>query len=63
MTVGGAVAAVAVVGGAAAVEPSAGGREEQRTRGQKALPPRVFTILKLKNGKKGERAAETGNGM
>ena len=59
-TVGGVAAAV---GGAAAAEPSVEGREERPTRGRKALPPRVFTILKLKKGKKGEGVAETGNGM
>ena len=61
--VGGA-AATAAVGGAAAGEPPAGGGGGERcTRGRKALPPRVFTILKPEKGKKGEGAAETENGM
>ena len=38
--------------------------EERRTRGRKALPMRVFTILKHEKEKKGGGgAAETGNGM
>ena len=54
-----------VVGGAAATVPPAGGGRggEWRTQGRKALPPRVFTILKPEKGKKGEGAKETGNGM
>ena len=54
---------MAAVGGAA-LEPLAGGGEERLTRGRKALPPRVFTIQKPENEKKGGGgAAETGNGM
>ena len=61
--VGGAAAGTAAVG-VAALEPHAGGGEERRTRGRKALPPRVFTILKLEKEKKGGGGvAETGNGM
>ena len=41
------------VGGAAALEPPAGGGEERLTWGRKALPPRVFTILKPEKEKKG----------
>ena len=63
----GAAAVRAAVGaaaaGAATLEPPAGGGEERRTRGRKALPPWVFTILKPEKEKKGEGAAETGNGM
>ena len=67
---GEAAVGTAVVGGAAAVaaatamlEPPVGGGEERRTRGRKALPPWVFTILKPEKEKKWEGAAETGNGM
>ena len=45
--VGGAAAA-----GPAAMEPLAGGGEELRTQGWKALPPWVFTILKPEKEKK-----------
>ena len=38
--------------GGAALEPPAGGGEEWRTWGRKALPPRVFTILKPEKEKK-----------
>ena len=34
-------------------EPPAGGGEERRTRGWKARPPRVFTILEPEKEKKG----------
>ena len=57
----GGVAAAAV--GAAALEAPTGGGEERRTQGRKELLPRVFTILKPEKEKKGEGAAETGNGM
>ena len=43
----------AAAAGAAALEPPVGGEEERRTRGQKALPPRVFTIPKPEKEKKG----------
>ena len=39
--------------GAAELEPLAGGGEEQRTRGRKALPPWVFTILEPEKKNKG----------
>ena len=45
-------AATAAAGGAA-LEPSAGGGEERRTRGRKALPLRVFAILKSDKEEKG----------
>ena len=35
------------------MEPEVGGGEDRRTRGRKALPLRVFTILKPKKEKKG----------
>ena len=41
----------AAVGGAA-LEPPVGGGEEQCTRGRKALPPRVFSILKPEKERK-----------
>ena len=56
-------AIAAAAAGAAALEPPTMGGEERRTQGRKALPPRVFTILKPKKEKKGEGAVETGNGM
>ena len=55
--VGEAVGGATVAGAAAAgapLEPSVGGGEERRTRGRKALPPWVFTILKPEKEKKGE---------
>ena len=61
---GGAVVSAAAEGavGGAAVE--VGGGEDRRTGGQKALPPRVFTILEPeKEKKKGRGASEIGNGM
>ena len=61
--VAGEAATGAVAAGTIALEPLTGGREEQRTRGRKALPPRVFTILKPEKEKNGEGAVETGNGM
>ena len=39
--------------GGAALEPPAGGGEERHTRGRKALPLRVFTILNPEKKKKG----------
>ena len=57
---GEAAAGAAAVEGAA-LEPPAGGGEERRTQGRKALPPRVFTILKPEIEKKrvgGGRANE-----
>ena len=49
---GGATAGLTTMGGAALELPKRGG-EERRTRGQKALPPRVFTILMSEMEKKG----------
>ena len=54
----GAAAAVRAVGGMVAVEAAGlelpvGGGEERRTRGRKALPPRVFTILEPEKENKG----------
>ena len=49
---GGAVGGMTAVGGVA-LESPAGGGEKRRTRGRKALPPRVFTILKPEKEKKG----------
>ena len=48
----GAAAGSAVEGGAA-LEPPAGRGEERCTQGRKALPPRVFTILKPEKENKG----------
>ena len=48
---------------AAGLEPPAGGGEERRTRGRKALPPWVFTILEPEKEKKeggGLQKMETG---
>ena len=53
VAVGGAAVGAAAAG-AAALEPPEGGGEERRTRGRKALPPRVFTILELEKEKKRE---------
>ena len=39
--------------GAAGVEPKVGGGEDRCTRGRKALPPWVFTILEPEKEKKG----------
>ena len=63
---GAAVAGVArgAAAGAAGVEPEAGGGEDRCTRGRKALPPRVFTILEPEKEKKGGGgASENGIGM
>ena len=50
--------------GGATLEPPAGGGEKRCTRGRKALPPWVFTILKPKKEKKGGGGAvESRNGM
>ena len=50
---------IRVTGGPAATEAVGlerpiGGGEEWRTRGRKALPPRVFTMLEPEKEKKGE---------
>ena len=52
VAVGGAAAGTAAAG-VAGLEPSEWGGEERRNRGRKALPLRVFTILKPEKEKKG----------
>ena len=44
---------VATEGAAGGTTTEARGGEDQRTRGRKALPPRVFTILEPEKEKKG----------
>ena len=76
IAVGGATAAAgaearsATAAGVAGLEPPVGEGEERRTRGWKARPPRVFTMLEPEKEKKwrggggggGGGASETGNG-
>ena len=52
-TAAGGAAAGAMSAKATRLELLVGGGEEQCTRGQKALPPRVFTILEPEKEKKG----------
>ena len=49
--------------GAAGLEPPTGGGEEWRTRGLKARPPRVFTILEPKKEKKWRGGGGGGGGF
>ena len=61
-----AAGAATTAAGGAALEPSAGGGEERRTRGRKALPLRVFAILKSDKEEKGVggfQKLEMGSGM
>ena len=59
--VGGAATGSAAVGGTV-LEPPAGEGEERCTRGRKALPPCVFTILKPEKEKKGVGGGGGGGG-
>ena len=64
VAVGGAAVGSATTGGAV-LEPPEGGGEKRRTRGWKALPPRVFAMLKPEMEEKGVgegEFSETGNG-
>ena len=60
----GAAAGGAAAAGAAGLEPPIGGGEERRTRGWKARPPQVFTILDPEKEKnRGGGLQKNGNGM